>query len=96
VIKSCRPRSSVTQREEEKSETLTAPNPRPLLVPAIGNISRYQYDNAHLILVHNHPSGDPTASHADIEMTKAIVETPSRSASLCTTTSSSARTGTRA
>jgi hypothetical protein len=24
--------------------------------------------------VHNHPSGDPTPSHADIEMTKAIVE----------------------
>src|SRR6185437_4039557 len=27
-----------------------------------------------LILVHNHPSGDPTPSHADIEMTKQIVE----------------------
>ena len=25
-----------------------------------------------IILVHNHPSGDPTPSHADIEMTKAI------------------------
>jgi DNA repair protein RadC len=27
-----------------------------------------------IILVHNHPSGDPTPSRADIEMTKAIVE----------------------
>jgi DNA repair protein RadC len=27
-----------------------------------------------LILVHNHPSGDPTPSHADIEMTKRIAE----------------------
>ena len=27
-----------------------------------------------LILVHNHPSGDPTPSQADIQMTKAIVE----------------------
>ena len=27
-----------------------------------------------LILVHNHPTGDPTPSHADIEMTKTIVE----------------------
>ena len=27
-----------------------------------------------MILVHNHPSGDPTPSHADIEMTAAIVE----------------------
>jgi DNA repair protein RadC len=26
-----------------------------------------------IILVHNHPSGDPTPSHADIEMTKQIV-----------------------
>lgn len=26
-----------------------------------------------LILVHNHPSGDPTPSHADIEMTKEII-----------------------
>jgi DNA repair protein RadC len=25
-------------------------------------------------LVHNHPSGDPTPSRADIEMTRAIVE----------------------
>lgn len=28
-----------------------------------------------VILVHNHPSGDPTPSHADIDMTKRIVET---------------------
>jgi DNA repair protein RadC len=27
-----------------------------------------------LILVHNHPSGDPTPSRADVEMTRAIVE----------------------
>jgi DNA repair protein RadC len=27
-----------------------------------------------VILVHNHPSGDPTPSHADIEMTRTIVE----------------------
>jgi DNA repair protein RadC len=29
---------------------------------------------SHLILVHNHPSGDPTPSAADVEMTKRIVE----------------------
>ena len=28
-----------------------------------------------LILVHNHPSGDPTPSRADIDMTRTIVET---------------------
>jgi DNA repair protein RadC len=27
-----------------------------------------------IILVHNHPSGDPTPSHSDIEMTKQIAE----------------------
>lgn len=28
-----------------------------------------------LILVHNHPSGDPTPSRADIDMTKTIIAT---------------------
>lgn len=28
-----------------------------------------------LVLVHNHPSGDPTPSRADIEMTKTIIQT---------------------
>ncbi len=27
-----------------------------------------------LILVHNHPSGDPTPSHADIQMTQSIID----------------------
>lgn len=31
-----------------------------------------------IILVHNHPSGDPTPSRADIDMTKEIVETGKR------------------
>ena len=31
-----------------------------------------------IILVHNHPSGDPTPSRADIEMTREIVETGKR------------------
>ena len=48
-----------------------------------------------IILVHNHPSGDPTPSQADIDMTRQIATSPSRSASRCTTTSSSARTGIR-
>ena len=28
-----------------------------------------------LILVHNHPSGDPTPSRADVDMTKTIIAT---------------------
>ena len=49
-----------------------------------------------IILVHNHPSGDPTPSRADIQMTQAIVDVASRSASPCTITSSSARKDTSA
>ena len=33
---------------------------------------------ASVILVHNHPSGDPTPSRADIEMTKRIIEAGER------------------
>jgi DNA repair protein RadC len=29
---------------------------------------------SNVILVHNHPSGDPTPSHADIDMTRQVVE----------------------
>ena len=32
---------------------------------------------AHMIVVHNHPSGDPTPSREDIEITKKLVETGS-------------------
>jgi DNA repair protein RadC len=30
---------------------------------------------AHIIVVHNHPSGDPTPSREDIEITKKLAET---------------------
>jgi DNA repair protein RadC len=34
------------------------------------------FDNAaHIIVVHNHPSGDPIPSREDIEITKKLVET---------------------
>jgi DNA repair protein RadC len=49
-----------------------------------------------IVPVHNHPSGDPTPSKADIEMTKQIVSTASRSGSWSTTTSWSARRAMRA
>ena len=31
-------------------------------------------DASAIILVHNHPSGDPTPSQADIEMTRQVIE----------------------
>ena len=63
----------MTQRDNEKLETLTAPNPRPLFVRWIGNVLTKQCDNDRSRLVHNHPSGDPTPPRADIDMTQAIV-----------------------
>jgi DNA repair protein RadC len=34
----------------------------------------YQRVSDSAFLLHNHPSGDPTPSRADVEMTRAIVE----------------------
>jgi hypothetical protein len=74
VLEDCSSRRTVTLRDDEKLETLTAPNPRPLLVEMIGNISSGQCGNPYRRLVHNHPGGDPTPSRADIEMTRVIVD----------------------
>ncbi|MGE0061163.1 MAG: JAB domain-containing protein [Xanthobacteraceae bacterium] len=35
---------------------------------------QYQHHKRHTCMLHNHPSGDPTPSRADIQMTKSIVE----------------------
>nr|WP_325052629.1 JAB domain-containing protein [Sinorhizobium meliloti] len=37
-------------------------------------MQRYQIDKSAARMVHNHPSGDPTPSRADIDMTKLIAE----------------------
>ena len=37
-------------------------------------LQRNQRASLHGLLLHNHPSGDPTPSRADIDMTRAIVE----------------------
>jgi hypothetical protein len=74
VIKIDGPRSSVTQRDDKELETLTAPNPRPLSSSVVRKIFRNQLGNTRYRFMHNHPSGDPTPSRADVEMTRAIVE----------------------
>ncbi len=50
--------------------TLTASlaHPREIFAPAIGKAA------AGVILVHNHPSGDPSPSHEDMKLTKRIAE----------------------
>ena len=64
----------MTERDDEKSETRTAPNPRPLSRSLTSEIERDQIDGSHRRLMHNHPSGDPTPSRADIQMTQSIIE----------------------
>ena len=43
-------------------------HPREVFRPAL------LYSAASVVLVHNHPSGDPTPSRADIDMTRLVVE----------------------
>lgn len=52
LIGTDRPRNSVKERDGQKSETATAPNPRPLPVKAIGNISTHQCGSVGRRLVH--------------------------------------------
>ena len=51
-----------------------------------------------IIIVHNHPSGDPTPSQADVKLTRELVEAGRHmnEGRRCTTMSSSARSGSRA
>lgn len=60
-------------RDDYARSSRTAPNPRPHFA------SHFELDhiNPHVTkpvwMVHNHPSGDPTPSRADIDMTRMIV-----------------------
>ena len=60
-------------RDDYARSSRTAPNPRPHFA------SHFELDhiNPHVTkpvwMVHNHPSGDPTPSTADIQMTKSII-----------------------
>lgn len=61
-------------RDDYARSSRTAPNPRPHFA------SHFELDhiNPHVTkpvwMVHNHPSGDPTPSRADIDMTRMIIE----------------------
>ncbi|MEH2551620.1 DNA repair protein RadC [Bradyrhizobium sp. AZCC 2262] len=52
----------------------TVPSGRPLPCFFRRKPQLIQHATSMSSLVHNHPSGDPTPSQADIQMTKAIVE----------------------
>jgi proteasome lid subunit RPN8/RPN11 len=64
----------VTLRDDHTQAILTAPRCRPLSSSLDSKIKRDQCDSSRSGLVHNHPSGDPTPSRADVQMTQSIVE----------------------
>ena len=61
-------------RDRHARSSRTAPNPRNHSAP----LSEVDHINQHVMrtiwMVHNHPSGDPTPSRADIQMTQSIQE----------------------
>mgnify|MGYP001493850342 FL=1 len=61
-------------RDDHDSALIAAPKPRHHLQGLFKKIVEYQNDNEHRGMMHNHPSGDPTPSRADIDMTKLIVD----------------------
>jgi len=60
--------------DDHDSASSAAPNTRHHLKVVIKKINKYQSDTALNGMLHNHPSGDPTPSSADIQMTKSIVD----------------------
>ena len=65
-------------RDDHDSALSAAPKPRHHLQGFFKKIIEYQNDNEHSGMIHNHPSGDPTPSMADIDMTKKIVDAGQR------------------
>ena len=61
-------------RDDHDSALSAAPKPRHHLQGFFKKIIEYQNDNEHRGMIHNHPSGDPTPSTADIQMTRQIVD----------------------
>ena len=65
-------------RDDHDSALSAAPKPRHHLQGFFKKIIEYQNDNEHSGMIHNHPSGDPTPSMADIEMTKKVIDAGQR------------------
>lgn len=62
------------ERDDHGEAFKTCPNHRPQNIPAFKFRLSYQCYMRATRLVHNHPSGDPSPSQADIQMTKAIID----------------------
>ena len=60
--------------DDHDSASNVAPQPRPHQSMELKNCYIYQIDRYTRRIVHNHPSGDPSPSAADVQMTRAIVD----------------------
>ena len=59
-------------RDDHDSARSAAPKPRHHLQGFFRKVIKYQNDNERRGMMHNHPSGDPTPSDADISMTHQV------------------------
>ena len=73
VIEKDSQRPEVSHGEDHEWQFLTAPNARPQRSSGELETQQFQRGRSPHWLVHNHPSGDPTPSQADIQMTQQIV-----------------------
>lgn len=64
----------VIRRDDHDRSPWTAPNKRLHLHPRGAFYEQYQLVTAAIRVVHNHPSGDPTPSGADMRMTRELVD----------------------
>ena len=60
--------------DDHDSALSAAPKPRHHLQMPFKKVIKYQIDNELRWMLHNHPSGDPQPSRADIELTRDIAD----------------------
>ena len=61
-------------RDDHDSALSAAPKPRHHLQVFFKKLVEYQNDNERRGMIHNHPSGSPEPSRADIQITQRIAE----------------------
>ncbi len=61
-------------RDDHDSALNAAPKPRHHLQGFFQKLIEYQNDNECCGMIHNHPSGDPTPSSADVDMTRQVLD----------------------
>ena len=74
MTRKCAAWIGVRQRDHHEQSPITAPYPRPLSRLKAPKTKRDHRGSSHGRWLHNHPSGDPSPSRADVQMTQAIVE----------------------